>query len=51
MIRAGLELLEKEAAQLKKIKRWKHAVKLVEKTSAEINKDFQKHSRMKHHEK
>lgn len=48
IIRAGLELLEKEALRIKKIKRWKRAVKLVSKESQHINKEFQKHSRLKH---
>lgn len=51
VIRAGLKLLEKEAAQLKKIKRWKQAAKSVSKTSEEVNKDFQKYSRIKRDEK
>lgn len=47
VIRAGLELLEKEAARMKRIKRWKHAAKLVAKSSHAVNKEFQKHSRIK----
>jgi len=47
VIRAGLALLEKEAAHIKKIKRWKQAAKLVAKNSRDINKEFQLHSRMK----
>lgn len=47
VVRAGLELLEKEAQRLKKIKRWKQAAKLVAESSHEINKEFQPHSRMK----
>lgn len=47
VIRAGLSLLEKEAQRLKKIKRWKHAAKLVAKSSHEVNKEFQAHSRLK----
>lgn len=46
VIRAGLSLLEKEAQRLKKIKRWKQAAKLVAKSSAEVNKEFQAHSRL-----
>ena len=41
VIRAGLELLEKEAARIKRIKRWKQAAKVVAKNSREINKEFQ----------
>ena len=47
VVRAALALLEKEAARLKRIKRWKHAAKVVAKSSAEINKAFQRHSRIK----
>jgi hypothetical protein len=47
VIRAGLALLEQEAERIKKIKRWKHAAKLVAKSSHSVNKDFQKHSRIK----
>lgn len=47
VIRAGLVLLEKEAERIKRIKRWKHAAKLVSKSSSEINKEFQHRSRMK----
>lgn len=47
VIRAALALLEKEAERIRKIKRWKHAAKVVAKSSAEINKEFQKHSRIK----
>lgn len=47
VIRAGLDLLEQEAARIKKIQRWKHAAKLVAKSSQKINKEFQAHSRIK----
>lgn len=47
VIRAALELLEKEAERIKRIKRWKRAAKLVANHSSEINKDFQKYSRLK----
>lgn len=47
VVRAGLMLLEKEAERLKRIKRWKHAAKLVAKNSEEVNKEFQSHSRIK----
>ncbi len=47
VIRAGLALLEKEAERIKRVKRWKHAAKLVSKSSAEVNKEFQPHSRLK----
>lgn len=51
VIRAGLDLLEKEAQRIKRINRWKKAAKLVAKNSHEINKDFQKLSRIKTDEK
>lgn len=47
VIRAALALLEKEAERVKRIKRWKHAAKLVAKSSHEVNKEFQAHSRIK----
>ncbi len=47
VIRAGLTLLEKEAQRLKKIKRWKHAAQLAAKSSQAVNKELQKHSRLK----
>lgn len=47
VIRAALTLLEKEAERIQRIKRWKHAAKLVAKSSHSVNKEFQKHSRIK----
>ncbi len=47
MIRAGLDLLDKEVQRTKRIKQWKHAAKLAAATSYEINKEFQPHSRIK----
>lgn len=47
VIRAGLTLLEQEAARLKKIKRWKHAAKLVAENSREVSEAFQAHARIK----
>lgn len=47
ILRAGLELLEKEALRLKRIKRWKHAAALVAKNSRAVNKEFQAYSRIK----
>ncbi|OGT55061.1 MAG: hypothetical protein A3F43_06335 [Gammaproteobacteria bacterium RIFCSPHIGHO2_12_FULL_42_10] len=47
VLRAGLDLLEKEALRLHRIQRWKHAVKLISKTSHEVNEDFQLHSLIK----
>ena len=47
VVRFALDLLEREAEMLKKIHRWKKAAALVAKNSYEINKEFQKHSRIK----
>lgn len=47
VIRAALDLLEKEAQHLKRIERWKRAAKLVAKSSQAVNKEFQAHSRIK----
>lgn len=47
VVRAGLTLLEKEAEHQRKINRWKKAAKLVSKSSAEINKEFQLLTRIK----
>jgi hypothetical protein len=47
VIRAGLELLEHEAARLKRIKRWKQAARIVAKSSHAINKEFQLHASIK----
>lgn len=47
VLRAGLDLLEKEAARIRQINRWKQAAKAVCENSRKINKEFQKHSRLK----
>lgn len=47
VVRAAISLLEKEAERIKRVKRWKHAAKLVCKSSAEINKEFKPYSRIK----
>ena len=47
VVRAGLDLLEKEAIRIKKIRRWKEATKAVIENSKKINKEFQKYSRLK----
>lgn len=47
VIRTALALLEKEAARIQKVKRWKHAARLVAKSSNKVNKEFQPHSRIK----
>lgn len=51
VVRAGLELLEKEADRIKKMKRWKQAAKIVAKSSHAVNKEFQPHSRIKINDK
>lgn len=47
VIRMALSLMEKEAQRLSRIKRWKHAAKLVAENSHEVNKEFQRHSIIK----
>lgn len=47
VLRAGIDLLEKEAERRERIRRWKKAAALVAKTSHEVNAEFQTHSRMK----
>lgn len=47
IVRAGLRLLEKEITKSERINRWKKAAVLVLQQSAEINKEFQSHSRLK----
>ncbi len=47
VVRAGLHLLEKETERRERVSRWKNAAHLVSKNSAEVNKEFQRHSRLK----
>jgi hypothetical protein len=47
VLRAGIELLEKEVERKERIRRWKRAVALVAKTSREVNAEFQSLSRLK----
>ncbi len=47
VLRAGIDLLEKEAARRERIRRWKRAAALVARTSRAVNVEFQSHSRMK----
>lgn len=47
VLRAGIDLLEKEAERRERIRRWKRAASLVARTSREVNVEFQKHSRLK----
>jgi len=47
VLRAGIDLLEKEAERRKRIRRWKKATALVAETSRQVNAEFQSHARMK----
>ena len=47
VVRAGLDLLEKEALRIKKIKRWQQAASTVSASSKAINKEFRKQTRLK----
>ncbi len=47
VLRAGIDLLEKEAERRERIRRWRKAAALVAGTSRKINAEFQLHSRMK----
>ena len=47
VVRAGIDLLEKEADRQDKLKRWRRAAALAAKTSREVNEDFRGHSRIK----
>jgi hypothetical protein len=51
VVRAGLALLEQESIRLQKIQRWKQAAKAVAENSHSINKEFQKSSRLKKHDR
>lgn len=50
VVRAGLRLLENETERRDRIERWKKAAHLVADQSLEVNKDFQKYSRLKSEE-
>jgi len=47
VVRAGLRLLEKETERRERIKLWQRAVALVSQNSDEVNKEFQRSSRLK----
>jgi hypothetical protein len=47
IVRAGIELLEKEADRRERVLRWKRAAALAAKTSREVNADFRTYSRLK----
>ena len=44
VVRAGIDLLEKEADRQDKLKRWRRAAALAAKTSREVNEDFRRYS-------
>jgi len=47
VLRAGIDLLEREVERRERIRRWKRAAALVAPTSREVNAEFQAHSRLK----
>ena len=47
ILRAGIDLLEREAERRERIRRWKRAAALVAPTSREVNAGFRAHSRLK----
>lgn len=47
VLRAGIDLLEKEAERRDRVQRWKRSAAVVARTSREVNAEFQRHSRLK----
>ena len=47
VLRAGIDLLEKEAERRERVRRWKRSTALVAGTSRKVNAGFQPHSRLK----
>lgn len=47
IVRAGIDLLEKEADRRERIVRWKRAAALAARTSQEVNAEFRPYSRLK----
>ena len=47
IVRAGIDLLEKEADRRERILRWKRAAGLAARTSQEVNAEFRPYSRLK----
>jgi hypothetical protein len=47
VLRAGIDLLEKEAERRDRIRRWKRVAAAAAKTSRKVNAEFQTHSRLK----
>jgi hypothetical protein len=46
ILRAGIDLLEKEADRREKVLRWKRSAALAAKTSKQVNADFRPYSRL-----
>jgi hypothetical protein len=46
VLRAGIELLEKEAERRERIRRWQRAAGLAASASREVNAEFRRHSRL-----
>lgn len=47
IVRAGMDLLEQEAARRERLERWKKATARVAADSRRVNAEFQRHSRLK----
>jgi hypothetical protein len=47
ILRAGIELLEKEADRRERVLRWKRAASMAAKTSQQVNAEFRRYSRLK----
>lgn len=47
VVRAGLDLLEREAERRARIERWRSAARAAAATSAEVNAEFRPHARLK----
>ena len=47
IVRAGIDLLEKEADRRERILRWKRAAAIATRTSQEVNTEFRLYSRLK----
>ncbi len=47
VLRAGIDLLEKDAERRERVQRWKRAAALVAPTSRQVNTEFRARSRLK----
>jgi len=47
VLRAGIDLLEKEAERRERVRRWKRSAALVARISREVNAEFRPSSRLK----